>query len=164
MKLIQDKLNDVGPMNFAEYIHDNASGVDSTHVQLKIERRVVADSGSCSVSYHHKLGADGLLGKEGNSWFLLNAVVDVALIPLAQEVNTASGHPTHDTKFDPPVFVLARNRQDIQRYLFLRSANGGSCGQRDGARGGAVRGRPQSRTPVSGCGGVASLWKHRVSF
>jgi hypothetical protein len=25
MKLIQDKLNDVGPMNFAEYIHDNAS-------------------------------------------------------------------------------------------------------------------------------------------
>jgi hypothetical protein len=107
MKFIQDKLNDVGPVNFAQYVHDSATGVDSTHVQLKIERtNAVADSGACRISYHHKVGADGSLNPGSDSWFPLNAVVDVAVIPLEQLVERASRHPAYDTKVDPPVFVI----------------------------------------------------------
>jgi hypothetical protein len=123
MKFIQDKLNDAGPVNFAQYLHDNATGTDSTHVQLKIERtHVVADSGACRVSYHHKVGVDGSLNPGSDSWFPLNAVVDVAVIPLEQfykEVNTASGHPAYDTKFDPPVFMLRARGTDKRHSDFF---------------------------------------------
>src|ERR1700722_15452767 len=120
MKFVQDKLNDVGPVNFAQYLHDNATGTDSTHVQLKIERtNVVADSGACRVSYHHKVGADGSLNPGSDSWFRLNAVVDVAVIPLQQLVERVSGHPTYDTKVDPPVFVLRVGGTDKKHSDFF---------------------------------------------
>jgi hypothetical protein len=120
MKFIQDKLNAVGPVNFAQYLHDNATGTDSTHVQLKIERtNVVADSGACRVSYHHKVGADGSLNPGSDSWFPLNAVVDVAVIPLEQLVERVSGHPTYDTKVDPPVFVLRVRGTDKKHSDFF---------------------------------------------
>src|SRR5271170_2470970 len=35
MTFIQDKLNDVGPVNFAFYVHDDSSGKDSL-TQLKV--------------------------------------------------------------------------------------------------------------------------------
>jgi hypothetical protein len=123
MKFIQDKLNDVGPVNLVQYIHDNAAGTDSTHVQLKIElTNVVADSGACRISYHHKLEAYGSLNPGSDSWFQLNAVVDAAVIPLEQhykELHTASGHPTYDTKVDPPVFVLTVRGPDKKRSDFF---------------------------------------------
>jgi len=123
MKFIQDKLNDVGPVNFTHYLHDNATGIDSTHVQLKFERtNVVADSGACRVSYHDKLGVDGSPSQETNHWFPLNAVVDVTVIPLEQsygEGNAASGHPTYVKKVDPPVFVLRVRGPDKQHSDFF---------------------------------------------
>jgi hypothetical protein len=115
MKFIQDKLNDIGPVNYMAYSHDNATGNDRTD-QWKYEaNKVVADAGGCRIDYHWKTEFRGAVAGEGDGWFSLKAVRDVVVMPIEQDMKenyTASGHPGLSSKVDPPVFVLKERGQD----------------------------------------------------
>jgi hypothetical protein len=116
MKFIQEKL-DVGPVNFAAYVHDNAVGNDWTN-QFKIEiTNIAANAGTCRISYHLKNGINGAAGQDADFWFLLNTVPDVAVMPIEpalKEADTGGGHPTWNSRVEPPVFVLRVHRTDIK--------------------------------------------------
>jgi hypothetical protein len=121
MKFIQDKLNDVGAVNYATYTHDNAVGNDWTN-QFRVEAtKVVADANSCRISYHWKASLDGKAGQDSDGWFLLKSVADVAVMPMEQDLKaqaTAQGHPTWNSRIEPPVFVLKVHRADKGGNVF----------------------------------------------
>jgi hypothetical protein len=117
MKFVQDKLNAIGPVSFANYGHDNSTGNDWTN-QLKIElTKVVADPSTCRINYHEKLERDRAVLSDQDLWYSLKGVEDMAVIPMEQaqkEIDTAAGHPTYSAKVDPPIFVLKVRRTDIK--------------------------------------------------
>ncbi len=121
MKFIQDKLNDVGPVNFANYTHDNAVGNDWT-TQFKLEvTKVVADPSACRVSYHWKTELNGKAQQDLDISFFLKEVAEVVAMPMEEkykETNTVLGHPSWSTKSDPPVFALKVHRTD-KKYSFF---------------------------------------------
>ncbi len=108
MKFIQDKLNDVGPVNFAFYVHDDSSGKDSL-TQLKVgSTKVVADTGACRVSYHFTTGTNGQVGSDDS--FFLKQVADIAVMTMEQglkeeSIEMGSGS-SKSFKVEPPVFSL----------------------------------------------------------
>jgi hypothetical protein len=115
MKFIQDKLNDIGPVNHTAYCHDNAVGDYWTNRFKSESTRVVAASSSCQISYHRKEETDGAVTKDVDPQFLLRDVQDVAVMLREQELKegaTVSGHPEWTCKVDPPVFVLKVRRTD----------------------------------------------------
>ncbi len=121
MKFIQDKLSDVGALNYAAYGHDNAAGRDWTD-QFKVEAsRVTAEAGSCRIRYHWKTSANGTANPESEAGLLLSGVVDVTVMPMDQDLKeqaTAQGHPTWNFRVDPPVFVLKVHRTDKGANVF----------------------------------------------
>src|SRR5579863_1987472 len=79
MKFIQDKVNDVGALNYAAYGHDNAAGNDWT-TQFKVEAtNVVANASACRITYHWKTSVNGKDNPEGEAGIVLNSVVDVTV-------------------------------------------------------------------------------------
>jgi hypothetical protein len=121
MKFVQDKLGDVGAVNYAAYGHDNATGNDWTN-QLKTEAtNVVADASSCRISYHWKMGINGGAEPDSETSFLLKTVGDVLVMTMEQDMKeqaTAQGHPVWSFRVDPPVFVLKVRRKDKGSNVF----------------------------------------------
>jgi hypothetical protein len=115
MKFIQDKVNAVGPVNYAAYYHDNAvgagePGADWTSQFANEASNMVADAGACRISYHWRTGTGyGEVASDLDTGFLLKDVQDIAVMPMEQlhkEVDTAAGHPSWSSRIDPPVFAL----------------------------------------------------------
>lgn len=119
MKFIQDKLNDIGAVNYASYTHDNVAGADWTN-QYRVEAtRVIASA--CRIGYRWKTAIDGKAGQDGDGGFLLKDVADVAVMPMEQDQKaqaTAQGHPAWSIRVDPPVFVLKVRRTDKAANVF----------------------------------------------
>jgi hypothetical protein len=117
MKFVQDKLNDIGPVNYAGYGHDNAVGTDWTY-QSKVEiTKVVADRGACRISFHLRVETNGAVTQDTDAGFPLKAIGDVVVMPLEQDVKQLSaeaGHPAWTFRVDPPAFVLKAHRTDIK--------------------------------------------------
>jgi hypothetical protein len=109
MKFIQDKLNGIGPVNFAQYNHDNAIGSEGTN-QYRFEvSKVVADPRACRIDYHAREDAEGNVTNDDSPWLVLKSVDDITIVPMEQflkEVVTAAGHPSYSFRVDPAVFML----------------------------------------------------------
>ncbi len=117
MKFIQDKLNDVGLINYAGYYHDNATGSDWTDRFQVQATGVVADPGACRVSFHWKTVRNGTTFADLDVGFSLKAVGDIVVLPADQNqkaIDTAAGHPEWTCRIDPGVFVLNARRTDIK--------------------------------------------------
>lgn len=121
MKFIQDKLNDVGPIIFANYLHDDATGNNWTN-QAKLEvTKVVADPAACSVSYHWKTEYNGAVQQDMDISFLLKQVSEIDAMTMVEknkQTNTALGHPSWNSRSDPPVFALKVRRTDQTYSIF----------------------------------------------
>jgi hypothetical protein len=64
MQFIQDKLNQHGKINFAEYVQDNAAGNDWIVQQALEIVNVVIHPESCIISYHFKEWTNNNIGTE----------------------------------------------------------------------------------------------------
>jgi len=113
MKFIQDKLNSIGPVNYAVYFHDDTKA-NSAAGQFRNENtKVVADPSTCRIDYHRKVEQLGKVEEDQEQRILLKDVEDIVLMPWEQvqkETDTAAGHPSFITTVDPPVFVLKVRR------------------------------------------------------
>jgi hypothetical protein len=117
MKFIQDKLNDIGPVNYVVYYHDNVAGTDWTNKFRVQVTNAVADASACRVSYHWKVERDGVVATDMDIWYVLRAVGAIVVMPMEQyqkEGNTAAGHPEYSCKVDPPTSWLQARRTDVK--------------------------------------------------
>ncbi len=111
MKFIQDKLNDVGPVDFVIYRHNDIQGDDDIGKVRAECTKVVADPGTCRVSYHLKYEGDLNFPPphDYDVEFRLKDVQDVLVVPTDQFLNekaAGAGHPEFSYKVGPPVFTL----------------------------------------------------------
>jgi hypothetical protein len=125
MKFIQDKLNDIGAVNWAVYIHDNDGGNDWIVKRKETISNVVADPAACRVRFHEKHEFNAQTEGDGDSWFDLKDVGDIEVMTYEQrkkEMDTAAGHTTWTYKADPPLFVVKVNRKDklYSEFFFYR--------------------------------------------
>jgi hypothetical protein len=109
MKFIQDKLSEVGTVNFAGYIHDSASNQDGVQKLSSTTSNVVANSGACSLTYHRLVFNGGR--KEHNEDVLINLrdVKSIAVLPDEQdwqEYLVKTGDTTKTVKDVPDIYVL----------------------------------------------------------
>jgi hypothetical protein len=124
MKFIEDKLNGVGPVNFVIFLHDDVAGNDWT-IQRKVEiSKVNAQPEICNVAYHATVTENGAVIINTDPGIPLKAVENIIVTPLEQrlkEVNTAAGHPSWNSRVQPPVFVLkiVRPNGGIGEVYFL---------------------------------------------
>jgi hypothetical protein len=113
MKFIQDKLNDVGTLNFVVFLHDNVAGTDLANRNKLELSNVAANAGACRISYHVKWELNGAVTQDIDAWFPLKDVGDILVMPIEQAfkaVDTAAGHPGFTYRSDPPLFVLQARR------------------------------------------------------
>ncbi|HSZ62083.1 MAG TPA: hypothetical protein VK828_09805 [Terriglobales bacterium] len=119
LKFIQDKLNDVGEVNFAIYWYNNILNRQELTYQTSYEvSNVVAHPARCGITFHRKVLNDGRTVQDLDDWFSFHDVLDLAVRTGEQEVKKAQndiGDHTYDTKFDPPLFVLAARRPKNKR-------------------------------------------------
>jgi hypothetical protein len=123
MKFIQDKLNDVGQVEFNAYTHDTADDRDWMSVQGGAAvTEVLADPSACRVNYRSSDFAKG----HGDRSFSLKAVAEIAVMPMEQwmkESLTAAGRSSWNSRVDRSVFVLEVRRTDKASDLTGFSAN-----------------------------------------
>jgi hypothetical protein len=115
MKFIQDKMNSIGPVNYAVYFHDNATGADWTKRSKFEVTQMVAEAPACAITYHEK--GWPAAESESSSGFFLKNVEDVVVMPMEQyqqEAAAAAGHPSWSSRVDPPVFVLKVRESDVK--------------------------------------------------
>jgi hypothetical protein len=122
MKFIEDKLNGVGPINYAVYVHDNIAGKDYAD-QSKIEvTNAVSHPNMCLVTFRFKAERHGMVDEDHDTYFSLKEVEDIAVMPMEQflkEYYAAQGHPSWSTRVDPPVFALKARGSDRQPNWFF---------------------------------------------
>jgi len=109
MKFIQDKLSEIGTVNFAGYVHDSANNTDGVQKFSATISNVVANPGACSLSYHRLVLNDGR--KEHNENILINLrdVKSIAVLPDEQdwqEYLVKIGETTKTVKDVPDIYVL----------------------------------------------------------
>jgi hypothetical protein len=109
MKFIQDKLSEVGTVNFAGYVHDSAYNQDAVQKFSSTTSNIVANPGACSLTYHRLVFNDGR--KEHNENILINLrdVKSIAVMPDEQDWQmylVRIGETTKTVKDVPDVYVL----------------------------------------------------------
>ncbi|MGO9304995.1 MAG: hypothetical protein ACLP3R_15090 [Candidatus Korobacteraceae bacterium] len=114
MQFIQDKLNDIGKVNFVTFFQNTADGSTGTNAFTNEVSNVVADQNQCRISLHWKVTKDGSVTQDMDAWFSLRDVQNIVVKPYAQyqsEVNASSGNPNLIcTSINPPLTALLVRR------------------------------------------------------
>ncbi len=121
MKFIQEKIENVGPVNFVAYYHDNIAGNDWAVQFMNQISRVSADPSTCRIDYHLYLQRAGQKVFDLDKWLGLKDIVNIEVMPLSQDfkgLSTKQGHPSWDNRIDPPVFGLYAEGEKIGRHYF----------------------------------------------
>jgi hypothetical protein len=125
MKFLQDQLNAVGSVHYAEHWHDYVDDTDGVTQHSFEQSNVAADPASCWIKYHLKIVAGAGLNDRDNGFFLPD-VQDLVVTTGEQYANrhyVASGYPNVSAKVDPPVFwLVARRPDDMSRLSLWRRA------------------------------------------
>ncbi len=85
MKFIQDKLNEIGTVNFAGYVHDSADGSDGVQKFSGTISNAVANPSACSFSYHRLVFNNGRKEHNENVVINLRDVQNISVLPDEQD-------------------------------------------------------------------------------
>jgi hypothetical protein len=126
MQFIQDKMNEQGKINYALYVHDNASGEDWPVYQISIQAsNVIADPATCRVTWHKQTANGGKVGIDKDLSLDLRNVLSFEVRTSVYEAkleDTANGNPALDKRQDPPYFaVTAKLKGNTETPLFFSS-------------------------------------------
>jgi hypothetical protein len=109
MKFIQDKLNEMGTVNFAGYVHDSASNEDGVQKFSATYSNAVANPGACSLSYHRLVFNNGRKEHNENVLINLREVKNVSVLPDEQDWQrylARTGDSTKTVKDVPEISAL----------------------------------------------------------
>jgi len=118
MKFIQEKLNDIGKVNFVTFFQNTTDNSNLSNIQTNEVSNVVADPNQCRVTYHWKVTRDGATMMNGDFWFSLRDVKDIVIKPYTQyqsELNASLGNPNFIiTSTNPPLSaMMVRRPHDV---------------------------------------------------
>jgi hypothetical protein len=85
MKFIQDKLNEIGTVNFAGYVHDSANNTDGVQKFSATISNIAANPGACSLSYHRLVFNNGSKEHDENVFINLRDVQNISVLPDEQD-------------------------------------------------------------------------------
>lgn len=109
MKFIQDKLNEIGTVNFAGYVHDSANNTDGVQKFSATFSNVVANPGACTLSYHRLVINNGSREHDEDVAFNLRDVQSIAVLPDEQDWQmylARNGDTTKTVKDIPDISAL----------------------------------------------------------
>ena len=118
LKFIQDKLNEMGTVNFAGYVHDSANNTDGVQKFSATFSNVVANPGACTLSYHRLVFNNGSKEHDENVFINLREVKNVSVLPDEQDWQNylvRTGDTTKTVKDVPNIIALViklNNGQD----------------------------------------------------
>jgi hypothetical protein len=109
MKFIQDKLNEMGTVNFAGYVHEASNDTDGVQKFSSTISKVAANPGACSLSYHRLVYNNGR--KEHNEDVAINLreVKNISVLPDEQDWQmylVRTGDSTKTVKDVPEIIAL----------------------------------------------------------
>jgi hypothetical protein len=113
MKFIQTKLNEVGKLSFADYVHNNANNNDWIVQNGSEATNVVADPTSCRITYHMKVRVNEHVEFDEDASVPLKEVQDLTVKAVEEDIKTIDaglGYTTRSYRADPPIFVLTMRR------------------------------------------------------
>jgi hypothetical protein len=124
LKFIQEKIEEVGKLNYAVYLHDSANNNDWVNQQSAEWSNVVASPALCRISYHWHVTENDKVRVDGDFWFSLQTVQDVVVMPFEQDfklANTNNGHPTWGSKVNPSMWsLIARRPKGFANTFYFR--------------------------------------------
>jgi hypothetical protein len=109
MKFIEDKLSEIGTVNFAGYVHDSANNTDGVQKFSATFSNVVANPGACTLSYHRLVFNNGSKEHDENVLVNLRDVQSIAVLPDEQDWQmflARNGEPTKTVKDVPDISAL----------------------------------------------------------
>jgi hypothetical protein len=123
LQFVEQRLNSIGPVNYALYYHNNADGKELI-IQKGIEiSRVKATPGSCLIDYHFNGSKDGkvVATAEGNVSFKdVEDIVVLSVEQITKEANSKAGMTTWEVRADPSTFVLrARHKNGFANEFYF---------------------------------------------
>jgi hypothetical protein len=114
MKVIQDGLNSVGPVNYVVNYHNNVTGDERTVRSKQEISKVTANPDSCMLIYEHHSYLNTT--RHDFSYVVnLKLVKGIAVVTMEQDLkkgDLAMGHPEYSTQVNPPIFVLEAMKAD----------------------------------------------------
>jgi hypothetical protein len=123
MQFIQDKLNCLGNVAFAQFLQNTSNGGTGTKSLTNEISNVVADPNQCSISYHRKATSNGSTYKDENSVFSLRDVQDIVVTPdepYETKWQVKSGYPNVIvTSTSPPITALVARHAHGEESFFL---------------------------------------------
>jgi len=118
LKFIQDKLNEMGTVNFAGYVHDAANDTDGVQKFSATISNAVANPAACSFSYHRLVYNNGSREHNENIVINLRDVQNISVLPDEQDWQNylvRTGDTTKTVKDVPNIIALViklKNGQD----------------------------------------------------
>jgi hypothetical protein len=112
LKFIQDKLGEMGTVNFAGYVHDASNNTDGVQKFSATISNVVANPGACSLSYHRVVFNNGRKEHDENVVVNLHEVLRIAVLPDEQDWQmylVHNGDTTKTVKDVPDISALVIN-------------------------------------------------------
>ncbi|HME57483.1 MAG TPA: hypothetical protein VKF63_04035 [Terracidiphilus sp.] len=109
MKFIQDKLNALGTVNFAGYVHDASNNTDGVQKFSATISNVVANPGACSLSYHRLVYNNGRKEHNEDVFINLREVQNISVLPDEQDWQmylVRTGDSTKTVKDVPDITAL----------------------------------------------------------
>ncbi len=110
MQFIQDKLSDIGIVNYVIFSQNTSDGSTFSNTVAYELRNIVADPNRCRITYHQKNAFNGRAPIEFDSFFKLNDVQDIVVKPMTQfqtESDASQGQPNMiTTATSPPMTTL----------------------------------------------------------
>jgi hypothetical protein len=109
MQFIQDKLNAMGTVNFAGYVHDASNNADGVQRFRSTISNAIANPGACSLSYHRLVFNDGRKEHDENVFISLRDVENISVLPDEQDWQmylVKTGDSTKTVKDVPDISAL----------------------------------------------------------
>jgi hypothetical protein len=109
LKFIQDKLNEIGKMNYNVSFYD-AGGNFNSGSRMSVEKNnVIADPGKCQISYHAWVEVDGKVQPQANYNFFLRDVRAITVMKAEkwiQDYGAGTRNPGGSVGVTPDTFFL----------------------------------------------------------
>jgi hypothetical protein len=115
MKFIQDKLREIGRMNYVVYTHDNTNGNDVSNKFSTEANNVQASVADCRIDFHWSASRNGEALDDRDISFFLKNVQEIVVLTREQEldqIDAAAGHPGFSSRVEPPIFMLQAKRSN----------------------------------------------------
>jgi len=123
MKFIQDKLNSIGPVEYAARAHDSSNGHDWTNKFKDEVSRLVANPSVCRIYYHWFTSVEEKVTMDKDIGFALYDVQKIRVLTreeLFNSDNAQMGRTSWTAKVDPRVYVVIAERPSRENhFVFL---------------------------------------------